>query len=156
MKTLTKPGCPPEHPLQRQEWMSASSGRLSSPTLLLSASFGTGLTLAPDEAEGSLAPCITDATESHTHSPASLLILLPWSLAVVLMAYQTAQWLPGWSQDISYSQWSSQVDNRSTNYEERYFSWKQWGKHHQYFNYCVSAASHGTITTKRSLLLTST
>lgn len=79
--------------------MLAARGALGLPVgcflLPLSASFGTGLTLAPGEGEGSPAACITDATESYTSSPASLLILLPWSLAAALRAYQTAQRLPG-------------------------------------------------------------
>lgn len=92
--------------------------------------------------------------ESCNCSPASLLVLLPWSLAGVLTAYQTAQWLPGWAQEISCSGDLPSLTTEQLILKSDYSSWKQWGKHHQYFNYCASAASHGITTNKHSLLLT--
>lgn len=91
-----------------QRGTGAGSRRLSSPTLPLSASLGTSLTLAPDEDEGSLPPCITDATQTpapilqllylcslasitNTFDIHCLLIFLPWSLAAVLTAHHAAR-----------------------------------------------------------------
>lgn len=73
---LTQPNCPPERPLERHEWVPASSGALVPLAGGFPLSFGTTLTRAPDEAKGSLSLHPWCNTEFCTHSPASLLMLL--------------------------------------------------------------------------------
>lgn len=141
-------------------------GGFALPPCCFSSSFRTSLTLASDEAKGSLPPCINDTTQSptpilqllylcslasttDTFNTCCLLIFLPWSLTVVLTAHHAAQWLPGGHKR------SALVDLPRLTPEQLikkgdYFSWKWWGKHHQYFNYQMSAASHGAITTKHT------
>lgn len=133
----------------------AASRRLSSPTLLLSASLGTSLTLAPDEAKGSLAPCITDATESCTRSQ-----LLCWWY--FLSPWQQSRWhtrlpsdCPGGHRRPPALRDLPRPTTEQLIMKSDDFSWKQWGKHHQDFNYCPSASSHGTITNKHPLLFAS-
>lgn len=161
-KMLTKASCPPEYPHSKArtnaslQWgTGAASRRLSSPTLLLSASLGTSLTLAPDEGKGSLAPCITDATESCTRSQ-----LLCWWY--FLSPWQQSRWhttlpsdCPGGHRRPPALRDLPRPTTEQLIMKSDDVSWKQWGKHHQDFNYCPSAASHGTITNKHPLLLAS-
>lgn len=170
---LTQPNCPPERPLERHERMPASSKAL----MLLAGGFPLPLyhflphlgPLLHGYLMKTRAACLPASLMQHRilHPFSSFSTYAPWPLSPTLPTYAVCwlsflgPWQWSWwhtmlpSDCLGGHRRSALVDLPRLTTEQLikkgdYFSWKRRGKHHQYFNYQMSAASHGTIATKHT------